>query len=93
LHGREKAHGLSWLLHQKYRDCPDRFAWEFFVKVNAPAGNGSAQLLWGSNDNPIHRWSVQTDFVWAIPFKANSTTATAQYCAARGQGNNPPACQ
>ena len=56
--------------------------------------NGPPLTEWYySNDDPIHRWSVQSDFVWAIPFKANSTTATTACCAARGQGNNGPACQ
>jgi hypothetical protein len=47
-----------------------------------------------SNNQPLTRWSVQTDFVWAVPFKANSLSATAACCQALGTANaSGPACQ
>ena len=55
--------------------------------------NGPPRTEWYySNERPLHRWSVQTDFVWAIPFKANSIDATETCCAQRETGG-PPACQ
>lgn len=43
--------------------------------------NGTPNPDWYySGNNPLRRWAVQTDFVWAIPFKANSLAATADCC-------------
>ncbi len=54
--------------------------------------NGTPNPEWYySTNHPIRRWSVQTDFVWAIPFRANSLYSTASCCT-----NGPPsgsACQ
>lgn len=48
--------------------------------------NGTPNPEWYySTNHPLHRWSVQTDFVWAIPFRANSLYATASCCT-----NGPP---
>ena len=38
-----------------------------------------------SANDPMRRWAVQTDFVWAIPLNANSLFATANCCK-----NGPP---
>jgi hypothetical protein len=47
--------------------------------------NGTPDPDWYySGNDPVRRWSVQTDFVWAIPFKANSLAATAACCSAGG---------
>lgn len=55
--------------------------------------NGTPDPNWYySNLNPGNVWSLQTDFVWAIPFKANSVTATAKCCAAQEAGSGGP-CQ
>lgn len=52
--------------------------------------NGTPDPGWYySGNDPVRRWSVQTDFVWAIPFKANSVAATKECCAAGG----PCQCQ
>jgi len=45
-----------------------------------------------STNNPRHRWAVQTDFVWAIPFKANSIYSTAS-CCTNGPPSGSPGCQ
>lgn len=55
--------------------------------------NGVPDPSWYySTNHPRHRWSVQTDFVWAIPFKANSIYATAA-CCSNGPPSGPPGCQ
>lgn len=47
--------------------------------------NGPPQTEWYySNERPLHRWSVQTDFVWAIPFKSSTVAATPACCAKNG---------
>jgi len=47
--------------------------------------NGTPDPDWYySGNDPVRRWSVQTDFVWAIPFKANSLASTAACCSAGG---------
>jgi hypothetical protein len=47
--------------------------------------NGTPDPSWYyAGNHPIRRYAVQTDFVWAIPFKASSTSATAKCCSANG---------
>jgi hypothetical protein len=47
--------------------------------------NGTPDPDWYySGNDPLRRWAVQTDFVWAIPFKANSLASTKECCAAGG---------
>jgi len=49
--------------------------------------NGTPNPSWYySGNHAIRRWSVQTDFVWALPFKAQSDQATAQCCQAFNAG-------
>ena len=55
--------------------------------------NGTPNPNWYyANLNPGTSWSLQTDFVWAIPFKAYSVTATAA-CCADPNGPSANACQ
>ena len=55
--------------------------------------NGLPDPSWYySTNNPLHRWSVQADFVWAIPFKANSIYSTAS-CCTNGSPTGSPGCQ
>lgn len=45
--------------------------------------NGTPDPDWFySGNDPGRRWAVQTDFVWAIPFRANSLSATEECCKA-----------
>ncbi len=47
--------------------------------------NGTPDPNWYySGNRPIRRYAVQTDFVWAIPFKASTVQATASCCSANG---------
>ncbi len=47
--------------------------------------NGTPDPNWYySGNDPVRRYSVQTDFVWAIPFKANSLKSTAACCSQGG---------
>jgi hypothetical protein len=55
--------------------------------------NGTPNPNWYySGNDPVRRWAVQTDFVWAIPFKANAVASTQQCCAALAAGTGGP-CQ
>jgi hypothetical protein len=47
--------------------------------------NGTPDPSWFyAGNDPVRRWSVQTDFVWAIPFRASSLAATAACCSSGG---------
>lgn len=61
--------------------------------------NGTPDPGWYySGNDPVRRYAVQTDFVWAIPFKANSLASTAACCSQGGPcqctpGEPGQACQ
>jgi hypothetical protein len=47
--------------------------------------NGAPDPNWYyAGNRPIRHYAVQTDFVWAIPFKSSSVQATAKCCSANG---------
>lgn len=50
--------------------------------------NGTPDPNWYyANLNPTNTWSLQTDFVWAIPFKAFSVSASAACCSSGFPGS------